>query len=281
MRHIPAATALSVLFSLSSFACEENAARSSGDAAAEAEPVEAGPDTAMPDAESLDSAMPDGCDIDAPADAQSCTGRLCGWTPPPFNPYAIAACTAPEIEAYLTACGFTGYDSRPQCVAWKADPANGTCKSCVLRMDNSGPLTFYPDGTVSGPNEGACEALRGAPACGAADNANYTCLIAACGSCPLDGGAFTGNCYETATAGACLTYGNAVDACVSTLTGPAADCVITMDPDTPQRRLAIQVLCGILDDGGCSSDSGPDGSSEAGTQEGGATEAGAGDGAPD
>ena len=119
-------------------------------------------------------------------------------------------------------------------------------------------------------------ALRGAPACGAADDADYSCLTAACGSCPLDGGALTGNCYQTADIGACATYGNALGSCTSTLTGPAVDCELTSPPWTPQMRKAITVLCGIPDDGGGSSDSGPDGGSEASTQEGGAS-----DGAPD
>jgi hypothetical protein len=282
VKHIPAATALSVLFCLFPFACEDNAARSVVDAGVDAEPVEAAPETSTPDAESLDSAMADACVLDAPADAQSCTGQLCGFVPPPFHPLAIQACTAPQIEAYLIACGLSNEDYTPACLAWKADPANANCKSCVLRTDHSGPILFYNDGTTTAnPNEGACIALSGAPDCGAADDASYSCLVAACGSCPLDGGAFTGNCYEVASAGACATYGDTYGTCVSTLTGPAVDCVITMPPWTPQMRKAITVLCGIPDDGGGPSDSGPDGGSEAGTQEGGASEAGASDGAPD
>jgi hypothetical protein len=280
VKHIPAVTALSVLLSLFSLACDEHVPSSLVDAGVDAGPVEAGPDTSPPDAESPDSAMADACVTSA--DAQSCTGQLCGFVPPPFHPLAIQACASPQIDAYVMACGYTGYDFTPACLAWKADPANATCKSCVLRTDHSGPILFYSDGTTATPNEGACVALKGAPACGAADDANYSCLLAACGSCPADGGTLTGNCYETAGSGtgACAAYGNTLDTCLSTLTGPAAACEVNTDPWTAPMRLAISVLCGIPDDGG-SSDSGLDGESDASTQEGGASEAGPGDGASD
>jgi hypothetical protein len=195
----------------------------------------------------------------------------------------MQACTTANIDAYVNACGPSDYS--PECLAWKADPMNATCKACVLRTDHSGPLLFYPDGTtVSEPNEGACLAAGGAPDCGAATDASYTCMFDACGSCPLgDGGdpdaaAVTGACYETVYMGDCKKYTDAQAACESTLTGPVVDCEATTGTFASQIAKAITLLCGIPGDGGAS-DSGASDSGANDSGEGGASDAAPGDAA--
>lgn len=190
------------------------------------------------------------------ADAAICTGHLSGYVPPHFQPKAMQSCTTADIDAYVAACGPDDY--APECLAWKADAKNGTCKSCIFRQDDSGPFHLYSDGTFASLNEGACVAMQGDPACGASIDASYHCALAACGDCPRDpdAGQITGACYEKIYGGDCKKYADTESACDSTLAGAAADCLYSTTTWTPRLRMTITLLCGIPSDGG-SGDAGP------------------------
>jgi hypothetical protein len=275
MRHL-AAKALAVAFLASVFACDlkpESVPPGASEGGADSA-VSTFPDSSM----IADSAPADACPASDTPDAGPCSGHICGYTPPQFNPVAMQACTAANVDAYVKACGPD--DFSPDCLAWKADPANATCKSCVLRTDGSGPLLYYNDGTFAQINEAACLAAGGAQDCGAATNASYYCIFEACGSCPLDGGQVTGMCYETVYMGDCVAYANAQGTCESTLTGPVTACEATMGTFASQLQMAVTLLCGIPDDGGSASDSGADDASEASAGDAGPSEAGPSEAGP-
>jgi hypothetical protein len=272
------AKALAVALLASLVACDETPAHSVPPDV----PDGATPDSDLstfPDSSLEDTAPPsDACPASALPDAPLCSGNICGYVPPPFNPVVMQACTPANVDAYVTACGPS--DFSPECLAWKADPANATCKSCVLRTDGSGPLLYYNDGTFAQINEAACLAIGGAQDCGATTNASYYCLFEACGACPLDGGQVTGACYETVSQGDCAGYANAQAACESTLTGPVTACEATMGTFATQLHMTVTLLCGIPGDGGGSSDSGADGASEASAGEAGPGDSGPSDAGP-
>jgi hypothetical protein len=262
-----AAKALAVALLASVFGCEDNSARVAPPDASDGN----APDSSV--STFPDSSMPETGEAEAAADGGTCNGHAPGYIPPPFHPAPIPACTPASIAAYVQACH--GVDSSAACLAWQADPANAACESCVLRTDGTGPLLFYPDGTFAQINEAGCIAAGGAPDCGAAVSAEWHCLVAACGDCPLDGGQVTGACYEMVACGDCASYGQAQDMCESTLTGPVTACELTMGHFPDQLTAAATRLCGIPSDAGVASDAGGDGASEAGSSDAAPDEAGA------
>jgi hypothetical protein len=261
MKHLAAKALALFVPLLPVFACQPESAQSTTPDASAVDAAAGG------DADAALSTFPDTWTVaDSPADvtpdAPLCSGHLPGFVPPPFHPKAIPACTTADIDAYMVTCGPS--DTSPECLGWKADAANATCKACVLRQDHSGPLLFYLDGiTVAEPNEGACIAAAGDAACGAKTDAGYSCLFEACGACPIDGGQMTGACYETVDVGDCKPFTDAQSACESTLTGLAVGCESTTGTFQSQMRIAITLLCGIPVDGG-PSDSGTGDASEGG-----------------
>ncbi len=245
-------------FLVSAVACQDNPSRSvppdsSTDDASDAN-LSTFPDTSMPEETGP---------ADAPADGPLCSGHIPGFMPPAFHPVAIeGACSAADIDAYVTAC--SADELGTTCNAWKADAKNATCEACIWRTDHTGPLRFYPDGTFASINEGGCVGLAGAPACGAKVDAAYYCLSDACGSCPADGGQLTGACYETVAMGDCLSWENDADTCESTLTGAAVDCEALQPYVANQLSITLTLFCGTPGDGGPSDDSGAADASEAG-----------------
>ncbi len=228
------------------------------------------PDSSMP---------PESGPADVTSDGPLCNGHIPNYMPPPFKPVAMpGVCTGAAIDAYVTACADA--DGSAACLAWQNDPSNAACKSCIRRMDGTGPLIFYGNGAFAQPNEGGCLALGGAQDCGSATNAAFYCLFEACGSCPLDGGQLTGTCYETVYQGDCESWGNAQDSCESTLTGPVTDCELTNGTLESQMQKSITLFCGVPSDGGGPGDGGIDDSGDGGRgAETGSAEAAAGDAA--
>jgi hypothetical protein len=256
-------------FLVSVVACQDNNPPSSvppdsstGDAADSS--VSTFPDTSMP--EEVGPA-------DAPTDAPLCNGHLPAadlrdgaYVPPLFHPMAIpGACTDAEISAYTTAC--VQDETAAPCNAWKADPKNATCEACVWRNDGTGPLRFYPDGSYAAINESGCMALAGAPSCGAELDSAWYCLVDACGTCPADGGQFTGTCYENVYMGDCLNSENAGNACESTVTGLPVNCEVCQ-PDAQRLPLTLTLFCGTPSEAGPPNDSGASDASDAAATDG-------------
>jgi hypothetical protein len=285
VEHRNTSTSLGALLLACFFACNsETPAEVVGDAGHDAAIDSSG--TTFVDAGNgtPDSAGDDTGLADVPPDGPLCSGSIPGYVPPPFHPVAMQACTSADIDAYDTACGPD--DTNPQCLAWKADPANATCKACILRDDHTGPLRFYYDGTYASLNEGGCLALAGNPACGAQADAYYYCLFEACGHCPTDDPTLTGACYEGVSKGDCKSYGDAQESCESTLTGPIVDCE-DMNMLSQQRKKTLTLFCGIPDEAGPPGDAGPGDASDAApgdagdAGDAGGSETGAGDATPE
>jgi hypothetical protein len=236
MKHRITALALTASLLVTVFACDESTS-----VAPIVPPPDAGPGT-VADAEVAHDAHVS----EAAADASTCTGTIHGFVPPPFTPVAMEACTSAQIESYAVACGPD--DFAAACLAWKADTANASCGACILRTDGNGPLRYYKDGKFASLNEGACLALAGEPACGAAVDAAYTCGTTACGDCP--GGKETGACYEKVYTGDCKSFTDAQLECESILTGPPADCIVVPGTFGKRLRKVTTLMCGMKTDAG-------------------------------
>jgi hypothetical protein len=135
------------------------------------------------------------------------------WAPP--TPFGQGACTAAQIQAYLS-CSNSG-----SCASFRGEPSNAGCLACL--ETDVGAAAHGPFVTQSGDagaevvevNYGGCQAhfdgQTGDTGCGAQFNANNDCFTQECGACsdfasPTQSGP-TAGCWSIANAvGACSTH---------------------------------------------------------------------------
>ncbi len=220
------------------------------------------------DAQVLD-ARPDHRD----ADAGCGSGLMCeecnvsGYMPIMQNKpvQVLNACSAPELQAFVTAC-FSAGATMGTCTAWEAMDG-GACRMClapVLRTSPTwGPFDCANAQAPCGANAGGCVDLilntvsqemsqGGTGSCGDLVTINFGCQDYACSECdaPNDNDAGDGvACESSAVANECLSFVDAVDSTTGVcgiIGSDAAPAAITdCFPQTDAENVNfVNVFCG-------------------------------------
>jgi hypothetical protein len=199
-------------------------------------------------------AVPDGTVCGS---GQTCTGGTCQTTgpvcPTPLSsvptsevpPYVAAqqminACTAAQMTAYFTACVNAGA-TQPTCTAWYQDATNATCAGCINPATNSGALVT--DSVSQYFNEPGCIALAdpvNGPACAQVLQTDFECQDVACADCVGASASDQDQCYTSAGAGACASYGGSAGSLCSAEF--ATDAGAGIECESPQ--FIVNEFCG-------------------------------------
>ncbi len=171
-----------------------------------------------------------------------------------------AACTAPQLDAYYTACLEQPLDAA-KCNTFKqANAACGTCLDTSETDATLGPVVWYNSRQYYTVNIPGCIALKfndtTPQGCGEAYQAVLECRRASCAECLVGSSAnfprFS-DCQKTAGTTTCLSYYKAEsDACKTLSTGTPADvCVPPAGSTAKDAFLRIApIFCGPPGDGG-------------------------------
>jgi hypothetical protein len=175
-----------------------------------------------------------------------------GFTPAPYTG-AVAHqgfCTAPEITAFVSACGDKATPT--SCTAWvdanvETDAAT-PCGRCIIARKNNGGAWVDPKG-LAYPNYAACIQLTDTAhggACAAAYDYATSCSAVACDGCSA---ADFGGCVAAAAAGECSKVVAAEQAaCATDFADGGAAQICTPGAATMTRDLdflyIITLVCG-------------------------------------